>query len=89
MTRSAGDGQNESSSCSTSVESIHRVAKGLQSYLVLRDVSLVPRIRNAWSYTSTPQYTFMAWCSFKKINHKNNFTFYLYSAREYVSYTDT
>jgi len=23
---------------------------------------LVPRSKNAWSYTSTPQYVFMAWC---------------------------
>jgi len=23
-------------------------------------------IKNAWSYTSTPQYTFLAWCSVKK-----------------------
>jgi hypothetical protein len=23
----------------------------------------VPRSKNEWSYTSTPQYTFMAWCS--------------------------
>jgi hypothetical protein len=22
-------------------------------------------VKNAWSYTSTPQYTFMAWCSIK------------------------
>jgi len=22
-------------------------------------------IKNAWSYASTPQYAFMAWCSFK------------------------
>jgi hypothetical protein len=26
---------------------------------------LVPRSKNEWSYTSTPQYTFMAWCSVK------------------------
>jgi hypothetical protein len=26
---------------------------------------LVPRSKNAWSYTSTPQYVFMAWCSVK------------------------
>jgi hypothetical protein len=25
----------------------------------------VPRSKNAWSYTSTPQYAFMAWCSVK------------------------
>jgi len=34
---------------------------------------IVPRLTNAWSYTSTPQYTFMAWCSVKK--HEQ---FYLY-----------
>jgi hypothetical protein len=27
---------------------------------------LVPRSKNAWSYTSTPQYVSLAWCSFKK-----------------------
>jgi hypothetical protein len=27
---------------------------------------LVPRSKNAWSYTSTPQYAFMAWCSVRK-----------------------
>jgi hypothetical protein len=26
----------------------------------------VPRSKNGWSYTSTPQYAFMAWCSVKK-----------------------
>jgi hypothetical protein len=29
-------------------------------------IHLVPRSRNTWSYTSTPQHTFMAWCSVKK-----------------------
>jgi hypothetical protein len=29
---------------------------------------------NEWSYTSTSQYTFMAWCSVKK--HRDNFTAY-------------
>jgi hypothetical protein len=29
-------------------------------------------IKNAWSYTSTPQYVFMAWCLVK---HGDNFTF--------------
>jgi hypothetical protein len=32
-------------------------------------------VKNAWSYTSTPQYVFMAWCLVK---HKDNFTFYLF-----------
>jgi hypothetical protein len=31
------------------------------------------KVKNAWSYTSTPQYAFMAWCSVKK--HRDNFTF--------------
>jgi hypothetical protein len=30
--------------------------------------------KNAWSYTSTPQYVYMAWCLVK---HRDNFTFYL------------
>jgi hypothetical protein len=29
-------------------------------------------VKNAWSYISTPQYAFMAWCSVKK--HRDNFT---------------
>jgi len=29
-------------------------------------------VKNAWSYTSTPQYFFMVWCLVK---HRNNFTF--------------
>jgi hypothetical protein len=33
---------------------------------------LVPRSKNAWSYTSTPQYVFMAWCLVKR---RDNFTF--------------
>jgi hypothetical protein len=37
---------------------------------------LVPRSKNEWSYTSTPQYAFMAWCLVKK--HRDNFTFLLY-----------
>jgi hypothetical protein len=34
-------------------------------------------VKNAWSYTSTPQHTFMAWCSFKKKRkaYRDNFTF--------------
>jgi hypothetical protein len=31
-------------------------------------------VRNAWSYTSTPQYAFMAWCPVKE-KHRDNFTF--------------
>jgi hypothetical protein len=29
-------------------------------------------VKNAWSYTSTPQYAFMAWCLVK---NRDNFTF--------------
>jgi hypothetical protein len=29
-------------------------------------------VKNAWSYTSTPQYVFVAWCLVK---HRDNFTF--------------
>jgi hypothetical protein len=28
-------------------------------------------VKNAWSYASTPQYVFMAWCLVK---HRDNFT---------------
>jgi hypothetical protein len=30
------------------------------------------KVKNMWSYTSTPQYFFMAWCLVK---HRNEFTF--------------
>jgi hypothetical protein len=33
-------------------------------------------IKNAWSYTSTPQYVFMAWYLVK---HRDNFTFYIHT----------
>jgi hypothetical protein len=33
---------------------------------------IVPRSKNAWSYTSTPQYAFMTWCLVK---HRDNFKF--------------
>jgi hypothetical protein len=36
------------------------------------DHSLVPRSKNEWSYTSTPQYVFIAWCLVK---HMDNITF--------------
>jgi hypothetical protein len=29
------------------------------------DLHIVPRTKNAWSYTSTRQNAFMAWCSVK------------------------
>jgi hypothetical protein len=32
------------------------------------------KVKNAWSYTSTPEYVFMAWCLVK---HRDKFTFYL------------
>jgi hypothetical protein len=38
-------------------------------------------VKNAWSYTSTPQYVFIAWCLVK---HRDNFTFYLYLHRDFT-----
>jgi hypothetical protein len=35
-------------------------------------------VKNSWSYTSTPQYVFMAWCLVK---HRYNFTLALPSIR--------
>jgi hypothetical protein len=42
-------------------------------------------VKNAWSYTSTPQYTFMTWCltgyvftAWCFVKYKDNFTFHLY-----------
>jgi hypothetical protein len=32
-------------------------------------------VKDAWSYTYTPQYAFMAWCLIK---HRDNFIFNLY-----------
>jgi hypothetical protein len=32
----------------------------------------VPRSKNEWSYTSTPQYALIAWCLVK---HRGNFAF--------------
>jgi hypothetical protein len=32
-------------------------------------------VKNAWSYTSIPQYIFMAWCLVKR---RDNFTFAFY-----------
>jgi hypothetical protein len=29
-------------------------------------IHVMPKSKNAWSYASTPQYAFMAWCSVKK-----------------------
>jgi hypothetical protein len=31
-------------------------------------------VKNAWSYTSIPQYAFMVWCSVKR-KHRDNFNF--------------
>jgi hypothetical protein len=33
-------------------------------------------VKNAWSYTSTPQYVFMEWCLVK---HGDNFTFFTFT----------
>jgi hypothetical protein len=38
-------------------------------------------VKNAWSYTSTPQYFFMAWYLVK---HRDNFTFIFF----YLCYSD-
>jgi hypothetical protein len=46
----------------------------------------IAKVRNAWNYTSTPQYAFMAWWLVK---HKENFTFALQYKRTYrVAYID-
>jgi hypothetical protein len=39
----------------------------------------MPRSKNEWSYTSTPQYAFMAWYLVKL---RGNFAFYLYHVGE-------
>jgi hypothetical protein len=39
------------------------------------ELLLVPRSKNAWSYISTPQYVFMAWCLVKH-RDKCTLTFY-------------
>jgi hypothetical protein len=38
------------------------------------------KVKNALSYTSTPQYVFMAWCL---VNHRQNF-FYLYMSMDFI-----
>jgi hypothetical protein len=40
-------------------------------------------VKNEWSYTSTPQYVFMAW---QLVKHRDNFTFYLYYYYYYCCY---
>jgi hypothetical protein len=37
--------------------------KASRGVKLTRNLHLVPRYKNAWNYTSTPQYAFMAWCS--------------------------
>jgi hypothetical protein len=46
--------------------------------------------KNAWSYTSTRQYAFMAWCSFKKAQGQLYlyFTFTFYTGPKIVKITD-
>jgi hypothetical protein len=41
-------------------------------------------VKNAWSYTSTPQYAFIVWCLVK---HKDNFTFYLLLSQREVNFS--
>jgi len=33
---------------------------------LITHLCLVPRSKNAWSYTSTPQYVFIVWCLIKQ-----------------------
>jgi hypothetical protein len=33
-------------------------------------IHLVPKSKNVWSYASTPQYAFMAWCSARKVQRQ-------------------
>jgi hypothetical protein len=40
---------------------------------------LVPRLKNEWSYTSTPQYAFMGWCSVKEQGRLHLTSYYLSS----------
>jgi len=40
-------------------------------------------VKNAWSYTSAPQYAFVVWCSFKKTGR----TLYLYLTKNYAMKT--
>jgi hypothetical protein len=41
---------------------------------------LVPRSKNEWSYTSTPQYVLMAWCS---VEAQGQLHLYLYKVIEF------
>jgi hypothetical protein len=43
---------------------------------LITHLRLMPRSKNAWSYTSTPQYDFMAWCLVKA---QGQFYFYFTS----------
>jgi hypothetical protein len=49
---------------------------------------LVPRSKNEWSYTSTPQYAFLAWCSVKKSTGQLYLYLYLYLMYVHI-YTHT
>jgi hypothetical protein len=50
--------------------------KQLICTLMTTHLHLVPRSKNEWSYTSTPQYAFLAWCSVKR-NHRDTLIFYV------------
>jgi hypothetical protein len=52
---------------------------------VTTHLHLVPRSKNAWSYTSTPPYIFMARCLVK---HRDNFPTYIFMARCLVKHRD-
>jgi hypothetical protein len=56
--------------------SLHHLVQGAHPVSYQMALSHSPtssaEIKHAWSYTSTPQYAFMAWCLVK---HRDNFTF--------------
>jgi len=52
-------------------------------YKLTTHIYLVRSSKSKWSYTSTPQYVFMAWCPAKKKKKRRDncaFTFYLFIA---------
>jgi hypothetical protein len=57
-------------------------SKAARGVKLTTHLHLGPRSNNVWSYTSTPQHAFMAWCLVK---HRANFTFTLTFL--YVSYS--
>jgi hypothetical protein len=39
---------------------------GVDTVTLYQLLHIVSRLKNEWSYTSTPQYDFMPWCSVKR-----------------------